>query len=90
MFLFFRAIPAPTVKWAQRANLLLLTICLEDVKEPTIQIEPTKLYFKGVGGTEKKLHEVTINFFKEIDPDVSVGSGLDDINIFTSVIYENS
>ena len=27
--------------------------------------------FKGVGGTEKKLHEVTVNFFKDVDPEVS-------------------
>jgi len=57
--------------WAQRPGLIFLTICLEDVKDPQIKVEPDKLYFKGVGGTEKKPHEVTVNFFKEIDPEVS-------------------
>jgi prostaglandin-E synthase len=57
--------------WAQRSSLIFLTVCLEDVKDPEIKVEPTKLFFKGVGGTEKKLHEVTVNFLKEIDPDVS-------------------
>lgn len=56
--------------WAQRPGLVFLTICLEDVKDPQIKVEPDKLYFKGVGGTEKKLHEVTVNFFKDVDPEV--------------------
>lgn len=56
--------------WAQRSSLIFLTVCLEDVKDPEIKVEPTKLLFRGVGGTEKKLHEVTVNFLKEIDPDV--------------------
>ena len=56
--------------WAQRSGLIFLTICLEDVKDPEIKVEPDKLYFKGVGDTEKKLYEVTVNFFKEVDPEV--------------------
>ena len=57
--------------WAQRSGLNILTISLEDVKDPEIKVEPDKLHFKGIGGTEKKLHEVTINFFKDVDPEVS-------------------
>lgn len=30
------------------------------------------MYFKGVGGTEKKMHEVTINLYKEIDSDKTI------------------
>jgi prostaglandin-E synthase len=44
---------------------------LEDCKDPTIKVEPTKLYFKGVGGPEKKEHEVTLEFYKEINPEKS-------------------
>ncbi len=62
----------PPVMWAQRSNLLFVTICLEDCKDPTIRIEADKVYFKGIGGTEKKEHEVTINLYKEIDPDKTV------------------
>ena len=50
--------------------MIFLTICLEDCKFPEIRIEPDKLYFKGIGGTEKKEHEVTIEFYKGIDPEV--------------------
>merc|ERR1712011_40192 len=32
-----------------------------------IKVESDKLFFKGVGGPEKKQHELTINFFKDID-----------------------
>ncbi|XP_031786257.1 prostaglandin E synthase 3 isoform X1 [Nasonia vitripennis] len=64
----------PPVMWAQRSNLLFVTICLEDCKNPTIRIEADKVYFKGVGGTEKKEHEVTINLYKEIDSDKAVQS----------------
>jgi len=56
--------------WAQRKNLVSLTLNLEDCKEPTITVEPTKVYFKGTGGPDKKAHEVTIDLFGEIDAEV--------------------
>ena len=58
------------VTWAQRPGMIILTICLEDCKDPEIKVESDKLYFKGVGGPDKKLHEVTINFLHDIDPEV--------------------
>lgn len=58
--------------WAQRRDLVYLTVCLEDCKDPVIKVETDKVYFKGIGGTEKKLHEVTINLFKEIDADKTI------------------
>ena len=61
----------PLVMWAQRADLVFVTVCLEDCKEPAIKVEPEKLHFKGIGGTDMKEREVTLEFFKEIDPDVS-------------------
>ncbi|KAJ8666855.1 hypothetical protein QAD02_008517 [Eretmocerus hayati] len=62
----------PPVMWAQRSNLLFVTICLEDCKNPTIDVSADKVYFKGVGGTDKKTHEVTINLYKEIDTEKTV------------------
>ena len=59
------------VMWAQRPNLIFLTLCLEDCKDPVIKVEPNKLYFKGIGGPEKKVHELSIDFFGEVDPEVS-------------------
>lgn len=64
----------PPVMWAQRPGVVFLTVCLEDCKDPEIKIEADKVYFKGVGGTERKLHEVTIPLYKEVDPDKSVTS----------------
>lgn len=32
-------------------------------------MEQSSLYFKGIGGMEQKPYEVTINFFKEVNPD---------------------
>lgn len=65
----YRVVP-PSVMWAQRSNIIFLTICLEDCKNPEIKIDNEKIYFHGIGGTEKKKHEVTIPLFKEIDPEV--------------------
>ena len=62
--------PPPGCMWAQRPKHIILTICLTDVKEPTIKVEPTRLHFKGVGGTEMKEYEVDMEFFKQIDVEV--------------------
>jgi cytosolic prostaglandin-E synthase len=58
------------IMWAQRQGLVFLTICLEDCKQPDIKIEPNAVHFKGIGGTDMKPHEVTINLFKEVVPEV--------------------
>merc|ERR1711936_800931 len=63
--------PPPGCVWAQRPKHIILTVCLTDCKDPVINVEKKKLHFKGVGGTEMKEHEVTMEFFKEIDPDKS-------------------
>ncbi|CAC5389798.1 PTGES3 [Mytilus coruscus] len=55
------------MEWAQRKDRVLLTIVLEDCKKPNIEITDTGLHFKGKGGTENKLHEAKIEFYKEID-----------------------
>ena len=68
---FLHRVPPPGCVWAQRPKHIILSICLTDVKDPVIKVEKTKLYFKGVGGTENKLHEVEMEFFKEIDVEVS-------------------
>jgi len=58
--------------WAQRNNCIFLTICLEDCKEPIVKIEPSTVYFKGTGGTDKKEHELTIDLNENIDPEKSL------------------
>ncbi|XP_064455211.1 prostaglandin E synthase 3-like isoform X1 [Ornithodoros turicata] len=61
----------PPVLWAQRKGLLYLKVALEDCKNPTIKVDKDSLYFKGVGGTDAKEHEVTINFLHPIKPEDS-------------------
>ncbi|XP_045127878.1 co-chaperone protein daf-41-like isoform X1 [Portunus trituberculatus] len=65
-----QALPPP-VTWAQRKNIVFLTICLEDCRSPTIKFEDDKIYFKGSGGTEKKDYEYTYDLYKEIDTEKS-------------------
>ena len=62
----------PMVLWAQRPSLIILTFCVEDCKEPEIKLESDKLHFKGVGGPDKKQHELTIDFFKDVDTEVRI------------------
>ena len=65
-------IPPPGCVWAQRPKHIILSICLTDVKDPVIKVEKNKLYFKGVGGSEMKEHEVDMELFKEIDVEVGI------------------
>ena len=44
------------------AEVVFVAVCLEGWKDPEIEVE--KLYFKGAGGTDKKEHEVTLEFSK--------------------------
>lgn len=59
--------PPPQVKWAQSRSQIFLTFCLEDVQEPNVKIESDCVHFSAIGGTEKKLHRVTIEFFGKVD-----------------------
>lgn len=61
----------PSVTWAQRNHCVFLTICVEDCKNPTLNLEKDKLTFDGVGGPDKRHFQVTIPFYKEIDSEKS-------------------
>jgi len=65
------AFPPPLVTWAQRPNLVFLTVCVEDCDKPEIKVETDSLYFKGTGGPDKKTFEVTMKFFKPVDTEKS-------------------
>jgi len=62
--------PPPLVKWAQREELVFLTICLEDCKDPIIDINEDNLRFEAVGGSEKKSYSFRIKLFKAINKEV--------------------
>ena len=69
--------PPPGCVWANQRKRILLTICLTDVTDPVIHLGRKKLHFKAVGGSEQKLYEVELEFFKEIDIKVTVKENLD-------------
>ncbi|KFD71308.1 hypothetical protein M514_03558 [Trichuris suis] len=55
------------VEWAQRKDLVYVTICVEDCKDPKIDITNERLDFSGVGGTPKQQYEAHVEFFGEVD-----------------------
>lgn len=57
----------PSVMWAQRPHLVFITINVSDCENPEIKVEKDSLYFKGVGGPDKKTYEAKLTFFKEIN-----------------------
>jgi len=67
----------PEVLWAQRSsssepakNHIFLTIMAADVPESDLKLdlEPTKLSFKGTSISKKATYAVDLEFFAEIDP----------------------
>ena len=71
--------PPPGCLWAQRSTHLMLSICLTDVRDQTIQLEATRLFFQAVGGSDNKSYQVEMEFFKQID--IQVGSPMIEWNI---------
>jgi len=62
----------PTVLWAQREDRLLLTILIEDCKEPTIELEKQSLHFRGKSysiqaDSDHSEHELKLEFCKPIN-----------------------
>lgn len=57
------------VLWAQRKDLLYVTIDVEDCKDPKFEITAEKLHFRGHGGPEGADFECDIVFYAEIDSD---------------------
>ncbi|KAF3043463.1 hypothetical protein E8E12_008965 [Didymella heteroderae] len=67
----------PEVTWAQRSsaddpekNYIFLTIVAADVPESDLKLDlqPTKLSFKGTSTSKKVTYAVDLEFFAEIDP----------------------
>ncbi|CAF3907313.1 unnamed protein product [Rotaria sordida] len=69
-FFCFRANTHPSIKWSQKKDLILLTIAVQDIDKPEINIEPTKLHFKGQQ-TKGSNYDTMLEFFDEINPNTS-------------------
>ncbi|KAF1806602.1 HSP20-like chaperone [Mucor lusitanicus] len=61
----------PTVLWAQRADVLYLTVEISDIKEHKIDLTETKLRFTGVGEKEQNQYEAEIEFYGNVDVEKS-------------------
>ncbi|KFM58441.1 Protein wos2, partial [Stegodyphus mimosarum] len=61
---------SPSVLWAERKNLLYLFIQVTDSKSPEINLTADKLFFRGKDD-EGKLYEVTLEFYKDVNPETS-------------------
>ncbi|XP_065840145.1 prostaglandin E synthase 3-like [Oscarella lobularis] len=58
----------PEIVWAQRVDVLLVTIRLTDIREHTIDVTDTGIVFVGKGGTGGDVHSFQFDFFKEVNP----------------------
>ncbi|KAK1367099.1 Co-chaperone protein p23-1 [Heracleum sosnowskyi] len=65
----------PSVKWAQRSDVLFITIDLPDAKDVKLKLEPEgKFYFSATSGPEKLLYEIDIDLYDEVDVNESKAS----------------
>ena len=61
----------PRAKWAQDAGAIFFTICLEDCKNPKININGQDLTFQCLGDPKGISYRVKMILFKEISPNES-------------------
>lgn len=65
----------PPVKWAQRSDVLYITVELPDAQDVKLKLEPEgKFYFSATAGAEKIPYEVDIDLFDKIDVNNSKAS----------------
>lgn len=61
------AVPPPAV-WAQRSDVLFLTLNVE-CSEPVFEFTEDTMVFSGVGMPEGKKYELNVQFYGKINPD---------------------
>lgn len=79
----------PCLLWAQRNDILLLTINLTDIKHEKLSLNENKLTFEGVGGPEGRQYACELEFMEQIVPQVPIQQMHDnlDCNTLTLVKY---
>ncbi|GJV31671.1 HSP20-like chaperone, partial [Tanacetum coccineum] len=71
----------PTLKWAQRADVIFITIDLPDAKDVKLKLEPEgKLYFSVRAGADNIPYEIDVNLHDKVDVNESK-SGVGSRNI---------
>ncbi|XP_074659041.1 prostaglandin E synthase 3-like [Tubulanus polymorphus] len=61
----------PTVLWAQRNDILYITINVEDIRHPDLKLEKDCLSFSCAAGPEEKEYAFKLEFFKDVVPEKS-------------------
>ncbi|GJW05913.1 co-chaperone protein p23-1-like protein [Tanacetum coccineum] len=65
----------PTLKWAQRADVLFITIDLPDAKDVKFKLEPEgKFYFSATARTDNVPYEIDVNLHDKVDVNESKSS----------------
>ncbi|XP_076900562.1 co-chaperone protein p23-1-like isoform X2 [Bidens hawaiensis] len=65
----------PILKWAQRDDLVYITIDLPDAKDVKLKLEPDgKFYFSATSGTDNIPYEIDINLYDKVDANESKAS----------------
>ncbi|CEF68121.1 CS domain and HSP20-like chaperone domain-containing protein [Strongyloides ratti] len=57
----------PQVLWAQRQNLVYITISVEDMEVQDLKIEGNKLYVKGTKGKNGPLYETDLELYGDLN-----------------------
>lgn len=62
----------PILKWAQRSDVLFITIDLPDAKDVKLKLEPEgKFYFSATAGADNLPYEIDICLYDKVNVDVS-------------------
>ncbi|KAI9321312.1 HSP20-like chaperone [Dichotomocladium elegans] len=61
----------PSVLWAQRKDLIYLTVEVTDINKPVIEVKPNSFHFKGKGEKEQNEYEAEIEFYAAVDVEKS-------------------
>ena len=60
----------PTASWAQRKEVIFLTVKVPEIASPEIKVEVASLSLTCQGGSGKS-YQLAVNFLKHIDPQLS-------------------
>ncbi|CAN6686339.1 unnamed protein product [Malus baccata var. baccata] len=70
----------PNVKWAQRSDMVYITIDLPDAQDVKLKLEPEgKFLFSATTGPEKTPYEVDLDLYDKIDINTKTSVGLRNI-----------
>ncbi|GFR85619.1 prostaglandin E synthase 3 [Elysia marginata] len=64
-------LPAPPMVWAQRKDKIFLTVRLDEIRNPKIEVTEKSLHFQATAGKTNTEYDVSLEFNKDIDPQAS-------------------